>query len=348
MDAKLISFNLDKLGYYTYQGESVVGTPSKKALFREFIDWGRSRDSIDETKLVNIPHDDTSLGYFFIDGAFNDAHDQFAFVMWRETPADGGKIYGVRKDVEPGTSNVMTSRNFDPEREIPGFPSYFWYDLRSNVLINVVFQHSSSSKRHLSFFLKEFLKKETDFTTVVENDQGIKNFIHRVQDDGNDKRVYPKVAISTLKVDQVLQFLKENQHEIIGIRKEEDLSYVRRAEPENLFEYAKTMFSFLPAIDVRRITQSKRKFTYEMDWHPTDEDLDIFVGEAQAAIAGDSIIKDIKLKFKGGSYKSVKDIYKMAESSFDIQKEDSEFFSATLILRAMEEKRDGILAELEI
>lgn len=350
MDAKLIALKVDQLGYYRHTGESVDESPNKRVLLQEFIDWGKAKDSIDETKLVSIPHDDdTNLGYFFVDGSHNENKTQFTFVMWRESPTDNGNLYGVRKDAEPGANNEMKTANVNSENFIPGFPSYFWYDSQENILLNIVFQHSSRSKRHFELFLKEFLKRETDLTEIERADDGTVTFKHYVQpkNQENRLRVHPKVKLSTLRVDEVLEFLKANQAEITAIRRDEDLSYVRKTEPHKLIDYIKDVFSFLSPQDQQKLTRSQRRFTYEMDWAPTDADLDLFVEDAKAAIEGDDIIKDIKLKFKDNTYKSVKDISKKLDSTFDVEKEENEFISAKQLLNIMVAKRDELIAGLE-
>ena len=231
IEARATAYDIVQLGYFK-SGQPVQGFPSIKVLVEELINWGGNVSQIENTKTYFSNNLGTSSNTYFVDGYHDVSSSEAVIVLWKEVRNHKGDIYGITRNKQPG-KGAVTKTNINIKTYIPGFPIYFFFQLKKKRLTTLVFDHSDMGKSNLQWYFEGFLKYRASPWAITKKVKQNQNVYERqvlgYSVDGSiektDKDIEVKSFFKVSKTGDNLQLLLDYQDDITRLQRVEKLKF---------------------------------------------------------------------------------------------------------------------------
>lgn len=188
-------FNIKNLGYYNFENEDFF--PIHHQVLDELSVWAKSRGTLINTSCYEKNIHENIYGTYFYDYInFNGKNDGL-LILWNEIENNDGGVFSINQYTKPGHGKIE-KKNFG-NNNIPGKPSYFWFNFEKNIMASIGLETSSTKKSNVERYLLGFLRNHTKYKIHDSSGNHITNYL-----DPNSKKQllhssYPNVKFSSQK-----------------------------------------------------------------------------------------------------------------------------------------------------
>lgn len=340
-EARVDFFQITKCGYFE-RGSSSPSFGLLSEVLRSFRTWAFAPGmEIGQTCTYALSDVSDILRTFCLDH-FVSGDEELLLATWNETETLNGSFASLNPAAPPGNPDLDIKKI--PSGNIPGYPSYFWFLPRQNLLATIRISGKLSGKRGLHKLLSEYLAKLSPHVACNEDGE-ISGYVRAHGD--QPRLLYPSIEWHPRRRPAQIEFIRSNFREIRRIVRKNDLE-VSSADDADLVE------KLLRNIGIRlNLLPGERhhevlKFKAEIDFSPTEEELEQVIAEWEGGLDSGSKWDNIGFEFKGSSVVHwLSHSLVNANVLIDIDRNSNGLASAESVMNGLQAERAAIMASLD-
>lgn len=261
---------------------------------------------------------------------------------WNETEVVEGE-YGSLYGAAPVGAPEVEMHEV-PDGGIPGYPSYFWFDPREEMIVSVRFSKSSlNGHQGLDHYLAGFLESHSGHVVLSkavgpDGTADVKGYRDPPAGEVHED-LTARFQSRAMRRDASIEFLRTNHRRIYKLRRKKTLLW---NDPEHRSLFQKLLaLTNLPGAEMLDTGDVELRFSGEIDFTPTFDEFDALVAQEQAE--ADESWSDIGLRLRGDPKTYwLSDAAIRHELSLGIQREENGLISARSLLLALTEQMPNI------
>lgn len=269
-------------------------------------------------------------------------NEELLLATWNETETLNGSFASLNPAARPGNPDLDVKRV--PSGNIPGYPSYFWFLPMQSLLATIRISGRLTGKRGLHKLLSEYLAKLSPNVACSEDGE-ISGYVRSHGD--QPRMLYPSIYWHPRRKPAEIEFIRSNFREIRRMVRKNDLE-VSSADDAELIEKLLRNFGIRLNLLPREGTREVLRFKAEIDFSPTEEELDQVIAEWERGLDSGSKWDNIGFELKGSpSTHWLSHSLVNISVSIDIARDSNGLASAESVMRGLQAERAAIMASLD-
>lgn len=340
-EARIDFFEITKCGYYE-RGSSAPSFGSLSEVLGNFRNWAFAPGmEIGQTCTYALSDASDILRTFCLDHSVS-SNEELLLATWNETETLNGSFASLNPAARPGNPDLDVKRI--PSGNIPGYPSYFWFLPRQSLLATIRISGRLTGKRGLHKLLSEYLAKLSPNVACSEDGE-ISGYVRSHGD--QPRMLYPSIDWHPRRKPAEIEFIRGNFREIRRIVRKNDLELSSADDAELMEKLLRNLgirLNLLP----REGTREVLRFKAEIDFSPTEEELDQVIAEWERGLDSGSKWDNIGFEIKGSpSTHWLSHSLVNTSVSIDIARDSNGLASAESVMRGLQTERAVIMASLD-
>lgn len=269
-DARVSVYSVSRCGYYQKK-KDILKFGSLPEVLEDIYKWiKQDQPTILETKTYNVGEESSNLPSYCYDIEKNDQGD-FALVLWNEIPLTEGKVASIQGEGRAGSVSVKTSDI--PEGNIAGYPTYFYFIAKKNILVTICFENKINGIRNLSRYTRGYMERFSKWVARKNGDRPLDSEIlgfRPTPQSQIEQGVVHKFIVSPKRNEGDVKLIKKNRMLITKMIKKEEFTSNKKESKNNFLK-------FMQVFGLHERTLSKdtsHQYKLEIDFpHPSAEEL---------------------------------------------------------------------------
>lgn len=193
-NVQITIYNVDQAGYYRYYEKTSPEFGDIESILSDLEVW--SRDKNIEDTLIEAIEEGEGVLPTLLASIKKHTDKNWLLTLWNKVPEIDGKVLSIPGAVRVGQASYLANKVV--KGSIAGFPSYFWFLPKHNVVASIRVNIRPTGPKSMQSHLKTFMRNLSQHVvkTEIDEDGNIGIAGYRCSTEDKTKKLSPRFSVS--------------------------------------------------------------------------------------------------------------------------------------------------------